>query len=105
MNTPWILAALTMGVLLGAFYFGGLWMTVRRLAISRQPALLLFASFVVRMSVVLIGFYTVSGGRWQPIVACLVGFLIARMLLVRRLGDLALLAKGPSSVTARRTPQ
>lgn len=103
MNTPWILAALAIGVLLGSFYFGGLWFTVRRLSSSRQPALLLLISFAVRMSVVLFGIYAVSGRRWEPIVACMLGFLIARMFLMRCLGDVSPFSEPPSSLTAGET--
>ena len=82
----WLLVCLVAGFTLGAFYFGCLWWTVRRLPTLRQPGLVLFVSFVARTVVVVAGFYAVSGGRWQRIVACLVGFLLARALLVRRWG-------------------
>ena len=87
MNTVWIIVALAIGAVLGAFYFGGLWITVRRVAIARQPALLLFASFLVRAGIVLFGFYFVMDGRWERLVACMAGFLLARTLLIRRLRD------------------
>ena len=85
MNTSWIIAALAVGAVLGAFYFGGLWITVRRVAIAGQPALLLFLSFLLRAGVVLLGFYFVMDGRWERLVACMAGFLLARSMLIRRL--------------------
>jgi len=36
---------------------------------------------LVRMSIVLVGFYIVGGGQWKRLVACLVGFIAARLLV------------------------
>jgi len=87
MNTAWTIVSVVIGAVMGAFYFGGLWLTVRRLATDEKPALLLFGSFLVRSGVVLSGFYFVTDGRWERLVACLVGFLAARTLLICRLRD------------------
>lgn len=87
MNTTWIIVSLAIGAVLGAIYFAGLWITVRRLAITRQPALLMLVSFIGRVAVVLLGFYFVTDGRWERLIACLAGFLLARTLLIRRLHD------------------
>jgi F1F0 ATPase subunit 2 len=38
---------------------------------------------LVRMSIVLLGFYFVGRGDWQRLVACLVGFIIARFIVMR----------------------
>ena len=85
MNIAWIIVSLVTGTVLGMFYFGGLWITVRRLTVARQPALLTLVSFVLRATVVLLGFYFVLGGRWERLAACLAGFLLARTLFIRRL--------------------
>ena len=66
------------GLLLGGFFFGGLWWTVRRGASSQRSALWFFGSFVVRTSLVLAGFYLVGGAHWRPLLACLLGFVMAR---------------------------
>ncbi|MFZ0933084.1 MAG: ATP synthase subunit I [Bryobacteraceae bacterium] len=71
------------GVILGAFFFGGLWWTIRKGVVSRQPALWFLGSLLLRMSVALAGFYFVSGGHWESLVLCLVGFVMARLLLAR----------------------
>lgn len=81
---PLVLAGLA-GMGLGLFYFGGLWLTIRQLPTCRWPAPLLVGSFVGRTAVVLVGFYFVMGGRWERALACLLGFLVARFLLVSRL--------------------
>lgn len=78
--------AFVTGALLGVVFYGGLWWTVRKAVSSQQPALWFFGSQLVRMGVVLVGFYLVSDGRWERLVACLVGFVLARMLVVRFTG-------------------
>ena len=82
MNNYFILAfALVAGLVLGAIFFGGLWWTVRHGVSSKHPALWFLGSGLLRMSVVLAGFYFVSGGQFKRLVACLVGFIIARVVV------------------------
>lgn len=71
------------GILLGAFYFGGLWWTVRRGVVSKYPMLWFAGSMLLRMIIVLVGFYTVGRGHWERLVICLVGFITARVFLTR----------------------
>ena len=71
------------GVLLGGFFFGGLWWTIRMGLSSKRPALWFLGSLLVRTGVVLGGFYCVAGGHWDRLLACLVGFVIARLLVTR----------------------
>jgi len=80
MNETLILAlALVAGAGLGAVFFGGLWWTVRRGASSPRPALWFFGSALARMSIALAGFYLVGGGHLERLLACLLGFVMARM--------------------------
>ena len=83
--TDWLilmLAALA-GVVLGIFFFGGLWWTVRRTLSTRNPALLFGGSLILRLAVTISGFYLVADGDWQRAIACLAGFLLARWLVTR----------------------
>lgn len=81
-----LMLALAAGIGLGIFYFGGLWLTVRRLPTARWPAFLSLSSFFGRLSVVLFGFYLVMGGHWERLLVCLFGFLVVRVILVRLWG-------------------
>ena len=84
MNEFLILAvALAAGLLLGAFFFGGLWWTVRKGVLSKHPALWFLGSLLARMGLVLVGFYLVGRGSWQRLVIFLLGFLIARFYVMR----------------------
>ena len=84
MNETLILVlALVMGVLLGAIFFGGLWWTVRKVVSSKWPALLLLGSMLLRTCIALAGFYFVAGGYWERLLVCLLGFVIARLIVTR----------------------
>ena len=76
--------AFLVGMGAGIVYFGGLWWTVRQLPFVRQPALLTMGSFLVRTGISLTAFYLASGGRWERILISLLGFMIMRGFLVRR---------------------
>jgi len=73
------------GALLGTFFFGGLWWTVQKGVVSERPALWFLGSLLLRTGLLLTGFFFVAQGHWSRLVACLVGFLIARIVVVRRL--------------------
>jgi F1F0 ATPase subunit 2 len=77
--------ALFAGAALGAIFFGSLWWTVRRGMTSERPALWFFGSLLLRTSLILVGFFIVSQGHWQRLVLCLIGFVLARAVVVRRL--------------------
>ena len=72
-----VLAGLAGGGL-GAIFFGGLWWTVRKGVSANQPALWFLGSLLLRMGIALAGFYVVSGGHLERLLACLVGFALAR---------------------------
>lgn len=74
------------GLVLSALSLGGLWWTVRVGVTSKQPGLLFLASLVVRTLVVVAGFYLVSNGEAKRLVACLVGYLVARTVITKLAG-------------------
>jgi F1F0 ATPase subunit 2 len=75
--------ALLAGALLGVFFFAGLWWTVRKIESTKQVALLFLGSMLLRTSVVILGFYFILGDNWQRLVAGLLGFIIARIIVTR----------------------
>jgi F1F0 ATPase subunit 2 len=82
----WIAAATT-GAGVGVVYFGGLWLTVRRL--TARENLLLGVSRVARLALVAVVFYGLSREGADMVVAGLGGLWLARCVLVRQLGGLA----------------
>jgi len=71
------------GAALGAVFFGGLWWTVRKGVASRRPALWFLGGGLVRIAIVVAGFYFVGGGQWRRLVCALVGFIVARLVVLR----------------------
>jgi len=80
-----LLLALTAlaGMLLGAVYFGGLWWTVKKGLTSPRPAQWFIVSLLVRLGFTLPGFYFLAGDDWKKLLACLLGFVIARVIVIR----------------------
>lgn len=72
---------LAAGIVLGAFFFGGLWWTVAKGVSSPRPALWFFGSMLLRLSVTLAGFYVVGRDDWQRWLSCLLGFVVARIVV------------------------
>ncbi len=81
-----LVAACAGGLLLGAMFFGGLWWTLRRALASERAALWFLGSLLLRTSVTLSGFYLLARGDWKRLLACLLGFVIARFLVTSLTG-------------------
>jgi len=73
-----LVPALSTGVLLGIFFFGGLFYTIRKGLPSRHPAFLFLGSWLLRMIVVAGGFFLIAAGQREKLLACAAGFMIAR---------------------------
>ncbi|HEA22037.1 hypothetical protein LCGC14_0651890 [marine sediment metagenome] len=82
-ETLLMIAAFIGGAVLGVLFFGGLWLTVKKAVTAKVPALWLVGSFVLRTGVTLLGFYFIGGKDWQSLVLCLLGFIVARQLIIR----------------------
>ena len=78
-----LITAFVAGMGLGTFYFGGLWLTVKRLPKVRRPALLSMCSFFGRLGIILFGFYLIMDGHWERMMVCMIGFLLMRGILIR----------------------
>ncbi len=81
-ETLLMILAFTAGLALGTLFFGGLWFTVKKTITAKIPAIWFFGSFFLRVSIVLIGFYFVSNGNWQRLIICLMGFVVARFIVM-----------------------
>lgn len=78
-----LLPALLAGLLLGVFFFGGLWWTVHNCMTRKWAALCFLGSLLLRTAVVLAGFYFVLGENWHSLLAGLTGFIIARLAVTQ----------------------
>lgn len=78
-----LFAAFMMGTVLGLYFFGFLRLTVQFLPGVRRQGLLIVGSIFVRNAATMFGFYLVMGGHWERLLACLLGFLLMRTLVLR----------------------
>jgi F1F0 ATPase subunit 2 len=78
-----MITVLFAGLLLGAFFFGGLLWTVKRGLSSKHPGFWFLGSWLVRIIVILGSFYLVSAGGWERMLVCASGFFIARFIVIR----------------------
>jgi F1F0 ATPase subunit 2 len=85
-DTMYLFTSLAAGAILGIIYFRGLWQTVLRLPDFRRPAWSMSWSFVARVGIVMCGFYFIMGGHLERLAMAMAGFIIARQILVCRLG-------------------
>src|ERR1700677_3764951 len=84
MNETMTLAlAWVAGLLFGAIFFGGLWWRIRGGVSSDRPALWFLGSMLLRMGIALAGFYFVSNNDWKRLLVCLLGFIMARLVVMR----------------------
>jgi F1F0 ATPase subunit 2 len=81
-----LVLAWVIGVSLGGMFFGGLWWTTQKVLSSERPAVWVFGSLLLRMSVALAGFYVVGHDHWEKLLVCLLGFLVARVIATRVAG-------------------
>ena len=70
------------GACLAAFHLATLWWTVRSVARSSRPALLLAASALVRLTAVAVGFVIVARFHPAAVAAALVAYLATRTFVL-----------------------
>jgi F1F0 ATPase subunit 2 len=92
MNNPLAMAlSVVAGIGLGTIFFGGLWWTVHKAMTFPRPVHLFFGSLILRMSIALFGFYWIGKDDWKLLIACFIGFIIARLAVTwvtRQLGEI-----------------
>jgi len=83
-----ILAAmLAVGFAVGIVYFLGLWLTLSRYTGKERFGSKLFVSFLIRLALAISVFYFFMQDDWQRLILLLIGFLIARQMMIRRLRE------------------
>ena len=87
MSSVSILAGLLAGAALGVFFYGGLWLTVKRLPGANYPALLALGSFWMRSLVTVAGFVLLMRAGWEYAAIALVGFPLGRLVISRFLPE------------------
>lgn len=92
--------SLLAGGVLGVVFFGGLWWTVRHGAVSSTPTRWFLGSLILRTATVLAGFYAVGAGQPLRLLVSMLGFLLARAIVLRMTRP----HPAAQASTAQRTP-
>ncbi len=79
--------ALIIGLGLGLFYFGGLWLTVKQFPVTKHPYRLMLFSFLFRLAISMFVLSLIVGGNTKlynviSLLTCCLGFLIARTIAI-----------------------
>lgn len=87
---------LVAGAVLGSFFFGTLWLAIRRAPKASRPAFLVVASYLLRLSLLAVGMYgVVRVGGAASLLAALVGLLAVRHVMVQSIAP----RNGPNPAT------
>lgn len=70
------------GLFLGVLYFGGLYFTTQRFNNAKSPALFMILSFVLRMGVLIAGFYYLSKSGSKNILIGLLAVMLVRFIML-----------------------
>jgi F1F0 ATPase subunit 2 len=79
-NITLIALSFALGILTGTFYFGGLWLTLRDIAVAKKPRRRLTFSFLLRMGTLLAIFYFLTDWGSSAMLAAMAGLLVSRQL-------------------------
>ncbi|ABM02323.1 conserved hypothetical protein [Psychromonas ingrahamii 37] len=82
-----LLPLLLAGAVLGVIFFAGLCWTVQRGIKSAHPGRWFFGSFLLRTAVALSGIYLLTDGQWPKLLACMLGFIGARIVVITITGS------------------
>lgn len=80
-----LIIGFVVGCALGTLFALALKMTVERMMVSKHPYVLLLVSFAVRLAAIASVMLLIANIHWTALVACMVGFVAARMVVVRAL--------------------
>ena len=72
---------LALGMLVGALFLGGLWLTIRRGLRSRNPEKLFLISYVARVVLAAAAMLFIAQGDMHRLLLCSTGFILARIAL------------------------
>jgi F1F0 ATPase subunit 2 len=100
-----LLVILLAGVVLGLLFFGSLWLSTGKILHSRHPVAWMLGGFVVRMALAFSAFYWLTGAQWPGLLACLVGFMLARIAVIKLSTRWQAAVAMPVSTTAAATEE
>jgi len=69
------------GSVLGFIFYGGLWLTVRKVVTTKRQPLWLPASLFVRILITFVGFFIICAASSKNFASCIAGFVVARLIV------------------------
>ncbi|MDO9084849.1 MAG: ATP synthase subunit I [Anaerolineaceae bacterium] len=78
-----ILTAFAGGLVVGLIYFWSLKYVVSHMLTSKHPALVMIGSYFLRTVFMLLAFYLIMDGELIRLLACFVGFILVRIIIIR----------------------
>jgi F1F0 ATPase subunit 2 len=78
-----LLTAFAGGLVVGLIYFWSLKYVVSHMLTSKHPALVMAGSYLLRTVFMLLAFYIIMDGELIRLLACFVGFILVRIIIVR----------------------
>lgn len=70
------------GFLIGIVYFGGLYYSTRKFKDVKNPAIFMFLSFIIRMAVLIAGFYYLAKIDYKNVLIGLIGVILVRFIMI-----------------------
>lgn len=98
-----VVIALLGGMGIGVVFFGGLWITIRRVKTMQRPGTVLFVSSFVRIVFALGGLYVLAWGRWERLLIAVIGFVLARLIVIRSFGYPEMVSPQKTELTPHET--
>ena len=81
-----MIIAFIVGILVGSLFFGGLYLTVKKLTSLKYPALFMILSLIVRLVILAGGIYLIMDGGIKNVLSAMAGIILVRFVMIAKLG-------------------
>lgn len=81
-----MIVAFIVGILVGSLFFGGLYLTVKKLTSLKYPALFMMLSLIVRLVILAGGIYLIMDGGIKNVLSAMAGIILVRFVMIAKLG-------------------
>lgn len=81
-----MIVAFIVGVFVGSLFFGGLYLTVKKLTSLKYPALFMMLSLIVRLVILAGGIYLIMDGGIKNVLSAIAGIILVRFVMIAKLG-------------------
>lgn len=82
-----MIVSFLIGLILGIIYFGGLYYSTKKFTKVKRPALFMVLSFIIRMGILVVGFYYLTKTDYKNVLIALVGVILTRFIIIFKVKD------------------